>query len=288
MDQSSMPWWRTDDYSLDIPVQESLVNETGPQGLALVRAWPDGRTDQGWGLNPPKDSTEGFMPRYLKGDFNNRRVLYGYAKGHWAFAIVMRSVRMVCVDIDGKNGGLEHAKKLGMLPPTLAETSKSGDGYHLFYLVDEEWDSEKGFGLLSDRIGIEQGVDIRATGCVYHHPQQRWNYRSPVLLPDHLKELLLHRDQKVAATTARITTVLANNDDMEVLMMHDEMVSELAKPIPAGKRNQTLFAIGTQMHLAQVPGWDEKLANRATQVGLPADEIDKLVSNIQKYGAPTP
>ena len=64
-----------------------------------------------------------------------------------------------------------------MLPPTLAETSKSGDGYHLFYLVDEEWDDEKGYGLLGDRIGIEQGVDIRATGCVYHHPQQRWNDR---------------------------------------------------------------------------------------------------------------
>ena len=36
-------------------------------------------------------------------------------------------------------------------------------------------------------------------------------------------------------------------------MMQDEMVSELAKPIPAGKRNQTLFAIGSQMEQAQVP-----------------------------------
>lgn len=288
MDQSSMPWWRTDDYVFDTALVSSFDTVAGPNGVALVRAWPDGRTDQGWGLNPPKNSTEGFMPRYLRGEFSSRRVLYGYERDHWAFAIVMRSVRLVCVDIDGKNGGLEHAKKLGMLPPTLAETSKSGDGYHLFYLVDEPWDQTTGYALLSDRIGIEQGVDIRATGCVYHHKQQRWNHRAPALLPDHLKELLLHRDQKVAATTARITTVLANNDDMEVLMMHDEMVSELAKPIPAGKRNQTLFAIGTQMHLAQVPGWDVKLADRATQVGLPADEIDKLVSNIQKYGAPTP
>ena len=90
-----------------------------------------------------KDGADGFMPRYLRGVFNSRRVVYGYERGKWAYAFVMRSMRLVCVDIDGKNGGLEHAKKLGLLPPTLAETSKSGDGYHLFYLVDEEWDDEK-------------------------------------------------------------------------------------------------------------------------------------------------
>lgn len=282
--KSSQPWWLTDTYDVDMPVPVRFYDEAGPQSLALVRAWPDGRTDQGWGLMGA-DGREGFMPRYQRGEFNGRRVLHGYNRGKWAFAIIMRSVRMVCVDIDGKNGGFEHAKKLGLLPPTMSEISKSGNGYHLFYLVDEEWDDVKGFGQLSDRIGIEQGVDIRATGCVYHHPQQRWNGRELAVLPEYLKELLLHREQKIAAVSQRIIKILDGADDLEVLMLHDEILSDLAKPIPAGKRNNTLFALGNQMREAQIVDWETKLADRADEVGLSTDEAEKLVANINRYGA---
>jgi hypothetical protein len=226
------------------------------------------------------------MLRYMRGEFNERRVLYGYVRDKWAFAYVMRSLKLVVVDIDGKNGGLEHAKKLGMLPPTMAETSKSGNGYHLFYEHDEPWDNDKGFGALSDRIGIEQGVDIRATGCVYHHKQQRWNDRRVAKLPEFLRDLLSHREQKLAATHARIDTILADHDELEVLMLHDEIMTELKKPIPSGKRNVTLFAIGNQMRQAQIPGWEQLVTDRATAVGLPADETLKLISNINHYGSP--
>jgi hypothetical protein len=286
---TSLPWWRTDSYTITDAVPNEFNELEGPKGLALVKAWEDGRTDQGWGLIGPKHEPDnGFMPRYMRGEFNERRVLYGYNKGKWNFAFVMRSVQLVCIDIDGKNGGLEHAKRLGMLPPTLAETSKSGDGYHLFYTVDEEWDDVKGYGQLADRIGIEQGVDVRATGCVYHYPQQRWNDRGPVPLPDHLKTLLLHREQKLTAETKRIETVLSNADPMEVLMMQDELMTELNKPIPQGKRNNTLFAIGNKMRQAEIVDWEIKLQDRATQVGLGADETTKLLENIERYGQVTP
>lgn len=252
-----------------------------------MRAWPDGRTSAGWGLiGGTKDGVQqdGFMPRYTRGEFDWRRVVHGYNRDRWAFAFVMRSVRLVCIDIDGKNGGLEHAKRLGALPVTMAETSKSGTGYHLFYEVDEPWLADKGFGLLGDRIGLEQGVDIRATGCVYHYKTQRWNGRKPVLLPEYLKDQLLHREQKVAASYDRIDKVLASLDDMEILMMHDELLSELKKPIKAGKRNNTLFAIGNQMRHAQVPGWEALVAARAIEVGLGQAETDLLVRNIARYG----
>lgn len=283
---TSKPWWQTDSYDVEKAVPPEFEAAAGPKGLALVKAWPSGVTDKGWGLQGPTGE-DGFMPRYMRGEFNARRVLHGYERNRWAFAFIMRSVHLVCIDIDGKNGGLEHAKKLGMLPYTLAETSKSGDGYHLFYAVDEMWNDVTGFGSLADRIGLEQGVDIRATGCVYHHKQQRWNERGPAPLPDHLKELLLHREQKIAAQSERITKVLDSGDDMEVLMMHDQMLSDLAKPIPAGKRNTTLFAIGSQMQQAQVPQWDEHLKTRADEVGLSVDEADKIVANINRY-ATTP
>jgi hypothetical protein len=273
---------------VEVSLPGQITAHQGPKDVALVRAWPDGRTDKGWGLNPPPDSNEGFMPRYMRGEFNPRRVLYGYDKGKWNFAIVMRSVRLVCIDIDGKNGGLDHAKRLGALPMTTAETSKSGDGFHLFYTVDEEWDLVKGFGLFGDRIGIEQGVDFRATGCVYHYPQQRWNHRLPVELPDHLKELLNQREQKLAAVNARITSVLASGDDMEVLMLHDEIMTKLARPIPEGKRNQTLFAIGSEMQAAGIPNWEQALSDRALDLGLDQDEVNKLGNNIKRYAQATP
>lgn len=284
---SSLPWWRTDEYVVEdaIPWGAHL---NGPKELALVKAWPSGVTDPGWGLNPPPGSNDGFMPRYLRGEFNSRRVLYGYDKGKWNFAIIMRSTKLVCIDIDGKNGGLEHAMRLGALPKTLAETSKSGDGYHLFYLVDEPWDPIKGYGSLSDRIGIEQGVDFRATGCVYHHPQQRWNSRSVALMPEYLIELLKHREQKNAAASARITSVLASGDDLEVLMLQDEIMTKLNRPIDEGKRNTTLFAIGSEMSLAGVENWGLKISARAEELGLGDDEIVKLVNNINRYAVPTP
>jgi hypothetical protein len=282
--QSSKPWWLSDTYDLQDAVPQEFNYLAGPKDLALVKVWPNGKTDQGWGLQG-KDGGDGFMPRYDRGEFNSRRVLHGYGKGRWAFAFVMRSVQIVCIDIDGKNGGFEHAKRLGNLPPTKAETSKSGNGYHLFYQYDEEWDDAKGFGSLADRIGIEQGVDIRATGCVYHHDTQRWNHRELAPLPDYLKEMLLHREQKIQAREAAIATVIAEGDDMEVLMMQDQIEAELAKPIPAGKRNVTLFALGNQIRQAQVPDWETKVGDRATQVGLDQPEIEQLIRNINRYGS---
>lgn len=280
----STPWWQSDSYTDDTPLPACFADHAGPKGVALVKAWPDGRTDKGWGLQGP-DGGDGFITRYNRGEFNDRRVLYGFKNGRWNFAIVMRSVALVCIDIDGKNGGLEHAKRLGMLPHTLAETSKSGDGFHLYYVVEEPWVSDRGFGELADRIGIEQGVDIRAVGCVYHHAPQRWNDREPAPLPDHLKTLLLHREQKLMAVTERIEKVLDNNDELEILMMQDQILDELNKPMPQGKRNITLFAIGNQMRQAQIPEWDEKLSERAEAVGLDHLETLRLVENIKKYGS---
>ena len=52
------------------------------------------------------------------------------------FAFVMRAqCSLVCIDIDGKNGGLIHApvKLEACCAHTLAGASKSGDGYHLWY-----------------------------------------------------------------------------------------------------------------------------------------------------------
>lgn len=273
------PWWTTDDYDIDVGVSHKIYDEAGPKGIALVRAWKDGKTDPGWG-------GETFMDRYDKHLFGPSRKLPGYNAGQHAIALVMRSVRLVCIDIDGKNGGLDHVGSLGALPPTLAETSKSGNGYHLFYSTPEdEWDGEKGFALFRDRIGIKQGVDIRATGCVYHHHNQRWNGREIAELPEHLAIQLREQIHKAEATVAAITKILETGDQEEVLIMQDQLEDELKRKIPEGKRNNTLFAIGSQMYLAQVPMWDAKVYQRAIDVGLDDAEAVKLVANIKRYAA---
>src|SRR5690606_30401280 len=127
-------------------------------------------------------------------------------------AYVMRSVRLVAIDIDGKNGGLEHVTEIGALPLTMAERSKSGNGYHLFYETDDVWDVDEGFAQIPDQIGFVQGVDIRGTGCVYHFPAQRWNNRKVTKLPDWLRDQLLAKQQRMASQTSVILKTLSTMD----------------------------------------------------------------------------
>jgi hypothetical protein len=273
------PWWRTDEYTIDTEIPTEFVKNAGPRGIALVRTWPDGTTDPGWGM-------PAFMEQYNKNQFKRRleAIVKGYQQKKWAFAFVMRSMRIVCIDIDGKNGGFTGIGQLGMLPYTLAETSKSGNGYHLFYLMtDDEWDEATGFAPFGDRIGLQQGVDFRATGCVYHYPSQRWNTRQLVELPNHIKVMLNNRQQKAAAQISNIVKVLDSGDEEEVLLMQDALVEDLKKPIPAGRRNNTLFAIGSQLFLAGRADWETLVRDRAMELGLDVGETDKLVRNISAY-----
>lgn len=283
----SKPWWESDRFDDDAPVADQLRACSGPKGLALVQVWGDGRTQPGWGLNPPPGSTDGFMPRYLRDEFNPRRAEYAYNRKGTPFAFVMRGVQAVCVDVDGKNGGIEQLKKFGLLPPTLAETSKSGNGLHLFYYTDEVWDPALGYARYSDHIAIEQGIDFRGVGCVYHYHTQRWNNRHMAPLPEFIAEVLRSKENYRANQAGRFAAVVASNDETEILLMQDQLITELKKPIPDGKRNNTLFAIGSQMRDAEVPNWDQLVYDRAVELGLSDDEAGKIVENIGRYAPST-
>lgn len=279
------PWWLTDTYDRDVPVPVILEGLCGPEGLALVKLWKSGTTSPGWGL-AGKDGGDGFMPRYMRGEFNHRRILYGYSLDKWAFSFVMRSMNVVVIDIDGKNSGIEHAEDfLQGAPPTLAEVSKSGNGFHLFYRTTEAWDPTTGYGhAIGDHIGIVTGVDVRAVGCVHHHNTQRWNSR---LLADLPKDIENKLRAKQAAREAQRSAVSVTEgmDTTEVIMIHDALITELNKPLKPGGRNNALFAIGQKMKDAGVPDWQNLIEVRANQVGLPSDEAAKLVSNIEAYGS---
>ena len=272
-------WWKQDEYTSSATLSEALTAPElwGPNGPALVTTYADGKTQPGWGAN-------NFMENYNKRKFVARFSLRAFTKFGTPFAFIMRSARMVCIDIDGKNGGTAHDILLGVeLPPTVAETSKSGNGYHLFYQVDDSWDPEWGFAKFRDFIGIQEGIDFRGTGCVYHHASQKWNHREIATLPTKFGERLIQKDETLAAQRLAIQANLQSEDKETVLIMQSSLLDDLRKPIPAGRRNNTLFAIGSQLFAAGVPNWTDHIGDKAAEVGLDDEEIEKLIANIQRY-----
>ena len=282
------PWWQTDSYSLDMSHPDEFFElATGPRGQATVSVNDNGTTQPGWGLLGKKhdDDTrgEGFMPRYMRGEFDHRKTRWQYMNKGRPFAFIMRSLPIIAVDIDGKNDGFDGVKALGLLPPTLAETSKSGNGFHLFYAMTDTWDVDLGFAVFDDHIGIAQGVDIRNTGCVFHYASQRWNGRNILTIPSQLERMLQQKKQS-RVTNQAILTNMKELDDVDKLVAHHTLLADLAQPILAGRRNNTLFAIGSKMKAASVPDWQDAIRERANQLGLDYNEADKLVENIAAYG----
>ena len=55
-------WWMQDDeYTIDKPIPSELAGLAGPNGIALVKAFEDGRTQPGWGLKSHQPGQPGFM-----------------------------------------------------------------------------------------------------------------------------------------------------------------------------------------------------------------------------------
>lgn len=270
------PWWITDKYDRDTMIPGELIRSAGPMGPAVVAGFPDGSTQRGWGRTA-------FMKNYSLGKFDYHLVRDRYQMGRCSATLLMRSFSVIAIDIDGKNNGFEGIKMLGPLPETLAETSRSGNGYHLFYKVDVPWHPSEGFKLVGDKIGIHEGVDIRDVGCIYHWKHQRWNDRDLAEFPDYLLDPMVHRVSDVAKQAEAILATLQEGTPEEVAVMQNDLAVELEKPIAEGKRNTTLFAIGSQMFLAKVPMWDAKVYQRALDIGLDDAEAVKLVNNIRRY-----
>lgn len=271
------PWWANLDQYVDDSATAGLehLDLWGPEGAALVRLWDSGQTSRNWGEKE-------FMASYLRKEFNSRKILFGYERGGWAYAWVMRSANLVCIDIDGKNGGIEQASKLGWLPVTRAEISKSGNGFHLFYITNDVWDPRKGFADYRDHIGLFPGIDVRGTGCVYHYPQQRWNREPLAMLPNELARILRQKALHAAMSSENIAKRIEDPDEAAIL--RDELLKELAQAMPIGRRNIMLYAIGTKLREAKLPDWEDLIIKRATEVALDPTEIEKLCRNITRYG----
>ena len=244
--------------------------------LSLVKVYPSGKTQPGWGA---KD----FVVNQERGLFNPDKALEFYDRSGQAFAFVMRSIPLLCVDIDGKNGGIRTAEVLGLSQRTLAERSRSLNGYHLFYRVPyTNWNPLRGYDEFDDIIGLLPGVDIKGTGLVFHYPNQRWNAEDIQLLPPVLADLIGRaRDVRRAARITKMGT--QDLDEDELVIVHDQLRDELYKKVEVGNRNNRLYAIGAQMFVTQYPSWDLTLYDRGAELGLSMEEITELIKNIEQY-----
>lgn len=241
--------------------------------LSLIRVYGSGKTQPGWG-------NKNFLTNLNKGAFDPTRALRLYEKYHQPFAFVMRSVPYVCVDVDGKNGGIETSNAL-RLTRTAAELSKSQSGYHIVYeLPLSVWDPLYGYNQFPDFNGLIPGVDIRGVGAMFHFHNQRWNNLEPAPIPESLAKLIGKATEIRRLTRAR---KVKDMDPEDLAIMHDEMKMKLLKPIPKGQRNATLYKLGARMCMANYPAWDVELMKRGEQLGLDEQELVEIIQHIERY-----
>ena len=269
-DVNSADWYAHEQYEFKHSPFD-LMPHLWWTGIATVEVYKDGRTQPGWGR-------EDFVRNYWLGKFTKTRQI------DEPFAYIMRAFSGFVIDIDGKNGGIESAKALN-LPRTLAETSKSGNGYHLWYLFPRSyatWSTSYGFDALRDRIDVVPGVDLKAVGCVYHYPQQRWNSMPPQEAPKHLMDLLLIKSS-VGAEPKALKQLVIDKDEREIKRLIHDALDTLSRPIPQGRRNQTLFAVGSRLYLLDHKDWEEDILRAGRGNVLDDTEIRKIIDNIPKY-----
>lgn len=262
------PWYEdSSQYSEGTPWADIDVY-SGPCGTAVVHVYGE-KTQPGWGA-------ERFMKNYTREFFTTRDVTD-------PFALVMRSLRLLCVDIDGKNNGYKEAHKLE-LPPTLAETSKSGNGHHLFYSYPDEWDEQQGYAGQPDRIGMWPGIDIKSSGVVYHHEQQRWNSEAIAVIPDSIWDRLQARNARDAHL--RVTPSQASEmTDEDLKFKRDLLLIELSKHRKDG-RDTSLWRIGASLLNLGVD--EEYMSEKILAAGLKWDVdretlVNKIIPNIISY-----
>jgi hypothetical protein len=262
----TLPWWRDDEQYADAEPIPAMLVEFDPE---VVRANPDGTTQPGWGAADYLSNRDHFMLER-----------HDLAR---PFGIVMRSLPALCVDIDGKNGGTTSETEralmdLGLGPtPTLAEQSRSGDGYHLFYAVADEWSTDParpGFASFPDRIGLLMGVDIKAVTLVFHHPHQHWNALPVADLPEAFASLLSTHRRRHA------DSALPGSPQARLSALRS--LARLRWPVEDGSRNTTLWGIAKDLYRGDFPDWENVIAWAADQCGLSDREAATLLGSARQ------
>lgn len=261
MPAHARPWWRDDRQYVDSSPLAGLL-AFRPD---VVRAYVHRRqTQRGWGASDYLENRHSFAL-----DSQDLTVPFG---------IVMRSIPVLGVDVDAKNGGTSTGTEralaaLGLASvPTLAELSRSGSGYHLYYSLADVWSDDPqrpGYVRVADRIGFLGGVDIKAETLMYHYPHQRWNERGVAAAPPLLLRALSARSRRASAPPSP--------SSVEARVAALRGLARLSLPIEVGRRNTTLWGIAKDLYRGGFPEWETVIESAADGCGLSDSETSVLL-----------
>lgn len=203
------------------------------------------------------------------------------------FALCMAGTGLMCLDIDRhQSDGVatladwREEFHVGM-PPTLATRSKSGTGYHLFYLKPET--------VRRDVIGLRiregesgaSGLDVRATGLVSFCTRDG---QGMIATP--------HNGLPVAPCPRWLELVLTAKSRPEYIPA--PFIGELrgcpgkcGQAIAEGQRNDTLFRWGLGLSNSY-DNWAEHVTHRGRASHLPEPEIRRIITSIAGYASRHP
>lgn len=167
--------------------------------------------------------------------------------------VVVASSGLLVVDVDGRNGGFESAKKLAAVRAQAGYIVRtgSGNGEHWYFKLPAEWAGKSLSGTLRDY----PGIDFKSSGFVVgvgceHHSGQRYEaqHGSPAEVTEAPSELLelLYRPERQRLTVGGSTTDYSADD-----------LRSMIEAIPNPGRDYDLFInLGMALHSATSGGGD--------------------------------
>jgi hypothetical protein len=211
-------------------------------------------------------------------------------------ALLMKSINVLCVDIDGKNGGMDNLHKLGYLPPTLAEISRSGTGYHLYYSLTDAQNSTFSMDF-AGKSALATGVDIKTQGLVFQavatSKHQMYNARQLSLIPDSLANLVeLNTIKKQKARVffkspqglkeLEKKRQAQPKDEWDWSSLGTPCSGYCLSPIPQGMRNDSLYTFGLAKMANGETDWEKHMGHAARKSNIPNDELGVLVGQVKR------
>ena len=204
------------------------------------------------------------------------------------YALHMMDTPLLCVDIDRHNNdGVAtladwRERFSAALPPTLATRSKSGRGYHLFYLKPD--DLHRDVIGLSTRPGARPrestGIDIRAWGLVAFCTRETertivatTNGLTPVECPVWLAYLIRQNTPPPSRPAPSNTTGISP--------FRSGCPRDCASPVTEGQRNNEIHRWGFGLSFSYVD-WADHIRHRGRISGLDDREIERMITSIKQ------
>lgn len=186
-----------------------------------------------------------------------------------SFALLLQSIqhngkRLLVLDVDGKNGGYNTYDRLSFDEDTLIQKSRSGNGQHNFYWVDQNVGDLRCVNAFS-------GIDLLTSGLCICLPHQLNNNLPIKDAPERLvRKLLDYKKQKERRKALRMAPTAPEKET--------ECNIWCNRPIPTGHRNNYIWAY--IYHNKQHGDFAVHAQHMADRCGMEQRELDYMLTRV--------